>query len=112
MDKIQFGLGQISLILIGQVFVVGMIAAYHTKPTHLCLRTLRGTADSGVDLSGKVKNQILLVILVPIDGPKEFLFGLQVKIVVHASNRFQTLAKTSSPGIGFTSPDRNSARRR
>ena len=75
-------------------------------------RTLCGTSDSGIDLAGKFEAEIRFVSLVPIDGPKELLFSRRVKMVVHPSNRFQTLAKTSFPEIGLTFPDRNSARRR
>ena len=76
------------------------------------LRVFRSTPDRGIDLYRKLEAQILLSFLIVIDGGEELLFDLRVKGLVHFSNRFQTLAKTSSPGIGFTLPERNSARRR
>jgi len=76
------------------------------------LRVFRSTPDRGIDLCRKLEAQILLSFLIVIDGGEELLFDLRVKGLVHFSNRFQTLAKTSSPGIGFTLPERNSARRR
>jgi len=73
------------------------------------LGMLDGTTDSGVNLHGKVETQVSYACLVVIDGFEELSFCLRVKGVAHASNRFHTLAKTCSPGIGFTWPERSSS---
>jgi hypothetical protein len=76
------------------------------------LGLLGRTTDGGIDFKREVKTQMLLSLLVVVDGSDELLFGLWVEEEVYVFNRFRILAKTCSPGIGSTLPERSSARRR
>ncbi len=81
----------------------------HTINRHL----LRCVSINSVPNGARViKAESKVAAFVILHCMKEFFISFWVKRKCHIANRCRILANTSSPGIGWTLPDRNSCRRR
>ena len=64
--------------------------------------------NCSMDFKGKIGPKTWLTIFIVFYGSKEFSLGLGMKSVLYLANRLRTSENTSSPGIGFTFPERSS----
>ena len=65
-------------------------------------RIIEGILDAGVDFAREVKPKANLTTLVLGDSLDKLLVRLWMEGEAHTAKRCRILAKTSSPGIGFT----------
>jgi hypothetical protein len=59
----------------------------------------------------EIGTETRFTILLIVYGGKEFRLSFRMKRIFHLASRSRALANTSSPGIGFTVPERSSSSR-
>src|SRR5208283_304825 len=64
-----------------------------------------------MDFYGEIGTETWFAIFIVVYGSKEFCLSFRMKSILHLANRLRTSEITSSPGIGFTFPERSSWRR-
>ena len=64
--------------------------------------------DCGVYFNGEIVTETRLTLLILAYGVEKFSLSFRVKGILHLENRLSALSNTSSPGIGFTFPERSS----
>ena len=86
----------------------------HLAPTYVIFENTPGVWETEdvlycrVDFDGEIVTEAWLAVFIIVYGVEKFLLSLGMKAVPHLVNRSSALSNTTSPGIGFTFPDRSS----